>query len=224
MKTTATPGRKPQGTSAPYRMSASHLRRLLHSAKRVKTPPWPSFPPLRLTDRRYDLDTVTCPFCNGKASFQAELVPVVQAGHVAVRSSKAAIAAAFADEFAITTLVPGTQIHAVEKATLPVLPSIELVGVTSERQESGPLLRHQLSIEVTVSHTSEDGADTLLDAIVGAVRRRLLDAETGGKPIVLPDGAVALVELQATRWSVSAGGPSSVIRGAAIGVAVGADE
>ncbi len=34
----------------------------------------------------------------------------------------------------------------------------------------------------------------------------------------------ALVELQGVHWSVSAGGPSSVIRGAAIALAVGADE
>ena len=59
-KTAAAAGRKPQEPSVPYRMSVSHISRLRHSAKR-KTPSWP-WPPLRLVDRRYDLDTVTCPF------------------------------------------------------------------------------------------------------------------------------------------------------------------
>ena len=99
-----------------------------------------------------------------------------------------------------------------------------MIGVTSERQETGPLLRHQLSIEVTVTHASESGADTILDRIVGAIRRRLIDAETSERPIPLEDHTVALVELGGTRWSVSAGGPSSVIRGAAIALAVGSDE
>ena len=67
-------------------------------------------------------------------------------------------------------------------------------------------------------------ADTLLDTIVAAVRRRLLDAAIGTNPIILASGAVAVCELQGTHRSVSAGGPSSVIRGAAVSLAVGADE
>ena len=141
-----------------------------------------------------------------------------------MRASKRAIAAAFAAEHAITTLVPATQIHATEKATLPSLPSVELIGVTSERQETGPLLRHSLSIEITVSHVTEDGADELLTSIVQAVRRRLLDAETSERPIVLEDGSVALIELGGVRWSVSAGGSGGIVRGAAVSVAVGSDE
>ena len=81
-----------------------------------------------------------------------------------------------------------------------------------------------------------DGADLALDGIVTAVCERLSagfghlkahsspivnrQAEADTAPVVLPDHSTALVELQATRWSVSAGGPSSVIRGAAIGLAV----
>ena len=143
---------------------------------------------------------------------------------MSILTTKVAIRDAFASEHAITTLVPSSQIHATEKATLPSLPSVELISVTSERQETGPLLRHSLSIEVTVSHVSEDGADELLTSIVQVLRRRLLDAETGERPIVLEDDTVALVELQGTRWSVSGGSTTGVIRGAAIALAVGSDE
>ena len=86
------------------------------------------------------------------------------------------------------------------------------------------MVRHSMSVEVTASSPTEDGADEILNAIVQAVRRRLLDAETGSVPVVFPGGAVAVCELGATRWSVSAGGPSSTIRGAAIGLVVAGDE
>ena len=57
-----------------------------------------------------------------------------------------------------------------------------------------------------------------LKAHSSPIVNRQAEAETA--PVVLPDHSTALVELQATRWSVSAGGPSSVIRGAAIALAV----
>ena len=137
-------------------------------------------------------------------------------------ASKRAIALALAE--AVKDLMPAGQVFSVELATLPVLPAVEVVAVTSERQETGPLLRHQLSVEITVSDPAESGADTKLDAIVAAVRRRLLDAEIGTDPIVLEDGAVAVCELLGTRWSVSAGDAASVVRGAAVAVAIGVDE
>ena len=120
--------------------------------------------------------------------------------------------------------VPDAQIFAVERAVLPSLPSIEVIGVSSERVDTGPLVRHELSCEITVSHVSEDGADEQLDGIVTVVRERLAGAAYGSNPIVLADGSVGVVELQGTRWSMSASGPSSVIRGAAVSVFVGVND
>ena len=139
-----------------------------------------------------------------------------------MRATKQAVAAALADDPA--DLVPRAQVFSVERATLPTLPSIEVIGVTSERQDTGPLVRHELSIEVTVSNASEDGADEQLDAIVGAVRDRLAGAVHQDNPIVLEDGQVAAIELLGTRWSVSAEGSAGVIRGAAISVLVGVND
>ena len=136
-----------------------------------------------------------------------------------MRASKVAIRDALAKDDAITRLIPATQIHAVELATLPVLPAIELITIASERTDR-PLIRHELFIEITVSDTTEDGADEALDAIVQAVRGRLSAAEAEADPIVLPDGSTTLVELGAVRWSVSAGDSSSVIRGASISISV----
>ena len=141
-----------------------------------------------------------------------------------MRAAKVAIAAALRTDPTVAVLVPESQVFSVERVTVPTLPAVEVIGVTSERQESGPLVRHELSCEITVSHATEDGADELLDSIVRAVRERLCDAEISRNPITLPDGSVAVVELAGTRWSVSAGGPSSVIRGAAVGLSVGVDE
>ena len=45
-----------------------------------------------------------------------------------------------------------------------------MIAVSSERVDDGPLVRHELSVEITVSHTTEDGADALLDELVRAVR------------------------------------------------------
>ena len=139
-----------------------------------------------------------------------------------MRASKLAIADALRD--ALAALVPAAQVFSVERAVLPTLPAVEVIGVTSERQETEPLVRHELSCEITVSDPTEDAADERLDSIVAAVRERLSAAENGINPIAFPDGSVAVVELAGTRWSVSAGGPSSVIRGAAVGVSVGVDE
>ena len=141
-----------------------------------------------------------------------------------MRSTKQAITAALRTDPAVSELVPVAHVYAVERATLPTLPAVEVVGVSSEPQASGPLVKHSMSVEVTVSHPTEDGADERLDSIVAAIRVRLQAAEVGSVPVVFPGGAVAVCELGATRWSVSAGGPSSVIRGAAIALAVGVDE
>ena len=114
----------------------------------------------------------------------------------------------------VSALVPAAQIHSVERATLPSLPSIELITVASSRTDR-PLIRHELSCEITVSHVSEDGADAKLDAIVQAIRGRLSAAESESDPIILADHSTALVELGGVRWSISAGDTAGVIRGAA---------
>ena len=142
----------------------------------------------------------------------------------AMRAAKLAVRDALVSDEAIRLLVPPGQIYAVERSVLPALPAVEVVGVSSEAQESGPMVKHALSIEVTVSHATEDGADEALDSIVAAVRRRLLDAAIGADPITLPDGSLAVCELLGTRWSVSAGDRSSVIRGAAVAVSCAVDE
>ena len=82
-------------------------------------------------------------------------------GRTAMRLTKLAIAAAFAADGAVSNLVPRSQVFSVERATVPVLPSIEVIGLSSERVDSGPMIRHELSCEITVSHATEDGADTL---------------------------------------------------------------
>ena len=88
----------------------------------------------------------------------------------------------------------------------------------SERVDTGPLVKHELSIEVTVSAASEDAADEALDAIVKAVRVRLLAAEHSTRPIALPTAEGLLITLEATRWTISASDKASVVRGASIGV------
>ena len=138
-----------------------------------------------------------------------------------MRAAKRAIAAALA---AALDGVPASQIYAVERVTLPTLPSIEVIGLTSDLQETGPLIKHLLSIEVTVSNATEDGADEQLDGLVKAVRGRLLAASMQDEVIHMPGGAIALVTLGDTRWSTSAAGAAGVIRASAIGVTVEADE
>ena len=121
-----------------------------------------------------------------------------------MRSAKVAIRNALAADPVINRLVPGAQIFSVERATLPTLPAVELVSIASERTDR-PLIRHEFSCEITVSSSSENGADEKLDAIVTAVRGRLHAAEIEADPIVLEGGSVALVELLGVRWSVSRG-------------------
>ena len=67
------------------------------------------------------------------------------------RASKQAIAAALREDAEVAALVPDEQIYAVERAVLPTLPAIEIVGLSSE-VDTWPMVRHELSIEVTVSH------------------------------------------------------------------------
>ena len=137
-----------------------------------------------------------------------------------MRPVKVAIAAALAADDAVAELVPAAQVFAVERATVPVLPSIELIALSSERVDSGPMARHVMSCEITVASGTEDKADELLSDIVRAVRRRLGAAEHSTRPIALASGEGCLVVLAGTRWSLSASDASSVIRGAAVALSV----
>ena len=137
-----------------------------------------------------------------------------------MRAAKIALSRALRNTAAVTALVKAEHIFATERAVLPTLPAIEIIGVSSERVDGGPLVRHELSIEVTVRHPAEDGADELLDDVVRAVRQRLGVAEQNEAPIALASGERALFELHGTRWSVSAADASSVIRGAAVALSV----
>ena len=141
-----------------------------------------------------------------------------------IRAVKQAIAAALREDAEVAALVPDAQIFAVERATVPTLPAVEVIGLSSERVNDGPLVRHELSVEVTVSHATEDGADELLDAVVRAVRQRIDAAERQLPPIALAGGEGALCTLGGTRWSVSASSTSSVIRGAAVALSVEVSE
>ena len=136
-----------------------------------------------------------------------------------MRATKQAIAAALRDDAAVAALVPGGQVFAVERATVPTLPAVEVIGVSSERVDGGPMIRHTLAIEATVSAATEDGSDAALDGIVRALRRRLSDAERSELPIRLESGEGVLIELGGTRWSVSASGSTGVIRGASVALA-----
>ena len=137
-----------------------------------------------------------------------------------MRPVKVALSRALRTDAAVCELVPPAQVFSVERSTVPVLPSIEVIGLSSERVDTGPLIRHELSVECTVRHPSEDGADSLLSDIVRAVRQRVIDAEHTTRPIVLLSGEGCLVVLAGTRWSISASDASSVIRGAAIALSV----
>ena len=141
-----------------------------------------------------------------------------------MRPVKVAIAEALRIDPAVSELVAPTQIYAVERSTIPLLPSVEIIGVTSERVGDGPMVRHALSCEITVASATEDAADAALDAIVRAVRARLSAAENSNDPISLADGEGVLVVLEATRWSVSAADKASVIRGASVSVTAEASE
>ena len=140
-----------------------------------------------------------------------------------MRAVKLAIAAALAADTSVSALVPGSQIFSVERATVPTLPAVELIGVTSERVNGG-MTRDEVSVECTVSHPTEDGADLALDAIVRAIRVRLMDAEHSTRPIALASGEGVLVVVQSVRWSVSAADGASTIRGASIALSVEASE
>ena len=131
-----------------------------------------------------------------------------------MRATKQALAAALRDDPALVELVPPGAIYAVERATIPTLPSIEIIGVQSAAADY--LVRHEMAIEVTVSHATEDAADAALDAIVQALRGRLIQAQAHADPIANAAGETLAVELGGTRWSVSANGQRGVIRGASV--------
>ena len=135
-----------------------------------------------------------------------------------MRATKTAIAAALAADDALAALVPDAQVYAVERATVPQLPSIEVIGVSSERVGDGPVVRHTVSIECTAAHPTEDGCDSLLDSIVRAVRGRLSAAEHSERPIRRADGGNVPIVLGGTRWSISAANTSGIVRGASVTV------
>ena len=141
-----------------------------------------------------------------------------------MRLVKVAIAEALRSDPGVSALVPATSVYATERATIPQLPSIEVIGLSSERAGDGPMVRHTVSVECTVSDQTEDGADLALDAIVRAVRQRLDAAERQLPQIALTDGEGCLVVLAGTRWSVSASAASGVVRGAAISLSVEVSE
>ena len=58
-----------------------------------------------------------------------------------MRPVKVAIAAALAADDAVSALVPAAQIYATERATLPTLPAVEVIAVSSERVGDGPMVR-----------------------------------------------------------------------------------
>lgn len=137
-----------------------------------------------------------------------------------MRAVKVAIAGALRADTAVAALVPATSVYATERAVIPSLPAVEVIAVTSSRVGDGPMVRHELSLEVTVSHATEDGADELLDSIIRATRARLAASERTVDPINLASGERALVALGGTSWSISASSTSSVVRGAAISLSV----
>ena len=118
----------------------------------------------------------------------------------------------------MSNLIPAAQVFPVERATISTLPAIEVIAISSSRVDGGPPVKHELSIEVTVSHQTEDGADELLDSIVAAIRAASAQLRTASNPISLAGGGNVLVELGATRWSISAADASTTIRGASIAV------
>ena len=139
-----------------------------------------------------------------------------------MRRTKQALAAALRGDPVLTELVPPGSIHAVERASIPTLPAVEIIAVSSEATEY--LLRHELALEVTVSHTTEDAADEALNAIVAALRGRLLAAQSSLDPIADDTGSTVTVDLGGTRWSVSAKGSGGVLRGASVAVTVVSSE
>ena len=124
------------------------------------------------------------------------------AGRV-VRAVKLALAQAFRDDAVVAALVPGAQIFAVERATLPALPAVEVIGISSERVGNGPMIRHESERSRRRSRIRpKTASDEQLDAIVRAVRRRLGDAATSERPIALESREGVLVALGGlSRWS-----------------------
>ena len=141
-----------------------------------------------------------------------------------MRAVKVALADALRADPAVALLVPATSVYATERATVPTLPAVEVIAVTSERVGDGPMVKHELAVECTVSHPTEDGADELLDSMTRAVRARLAASETTVDPINLASGEAALCVLGGTRWSISAQSTSSVIRGSAVALSVQVSE
>ena len=137
-----------------------------------------------------------------------------------MRGAKLAIAEALRTDDAVSVLVPATQVFSTERATIPQLPSIEIIAISSERVGGGPMVRHELSVEVTVSSATEDASDAALDRVVRAVRARLAASEDSTRPIALATDEGVLVVLGSTRWSISAADKASVVRGASVALSV----
>ena len=65
----------------------------------------------------------------------AALVQGLLGGAAMMRATKLAIAAALAADEAIANLDPPVQIFSVERATVPVLPAIEIISVSSDANQ-----------------------------------------------------------------------------------------
>ena len=61
---------------------------------------------------------------------------------MSMRAIKVAVAEALASDDDVAKLVPASQVFTTERSVVPTLPSVEVVAISSESQEGGPLIRH----------------------------------------------------------------------------------
>ena len=130
-----------------------------------------------------------------------------------MRPVKLALAAALASDNTVTALVPPAQIFPVERATLPTLPAVEVIGLSSERVGDGPMVVHELISRGHGESRDRGRGRRAARRAVRAVRQRIGAAERSDAPITQEGGEACLCVLGATRWSISASAASSVIRG-----------
>ena len=111
-------------------------------------------------------------------------------------------------------------------ATVPTLPSIEVISVTSERLAHA-LVKHEISIEATRSRTRPKTAPTKRSMASCRPSGAALATLSRRYDLVLtlpPDRTHVVVALEGTRWSVSANGANGVIRGASVRLSCEVDE
>ena len=131
-----------------------------------------------------------------------------------------AIAAALAEDAAVSALVPDEQVYAVERATFcRRSPPSKSIGLSSE-VDAWPLVRHELSIECTVSHAVRGRGRRAARCHRAGRTRPPVRRGARRDPIDLPTRAGLTVALKGTRWSTSASGASGVVRGASVAVSV----